>query len=431
MNQTGRSVKNTAKNISLIALALLMGALSVANWLTGMNIEQMPQDNLLRRIHNELFGGVSGYELRASGVSAAVPAQLALTVDGMLYGVQYDLSEVDAAIQAVRPIWGAALLGADLEQATEEELIHAMRAGDCAMLRYHGEIPLGIIAGWMGGSWAKELPVETLIYAAGARKVFVRTRTGYLYAARANVDTGLFAASQQDFRGLPCKFAGEAYAVYPETLLFETETLSLPRLKATSIDLFDPQNGTALERFLTAFGFNSYANYYLEQTDQVRVFVDDVSTLRVNSSGLVQYAAMGTNSTVHAYDEGEAEGQAALDAQLDCARLIMDAATRAGETNTHASLYTVQRAGNRTTIVFSEMFGGVPVLGDSDFATFIFEGSALSSATIHLQRFEVDEARQTVLPARQAAASAKEGKKALMVAYQGENSVYTPGRYFL
>ena len=81
------------------------------------------------------------------------------------------------------------------------------------------------------------------------------------------------------------------------------ETLSLPLLKAGSIDLFDPQSGTGLEDLLDAFGFTPYANYYSEQNDRVRVFVDDVSTLRVNAAGLIQYAA-GADSTVRAYDAG-------------------------------------------------------------------------------------------------------------------------------
>ncbi len=432
MKQTGRSVKNTAKNISLVALAALMGILSVANWLTGMNIEQMPSDNLLRRAHGKLFGGVSGYEIRASGVAAAEPAQLALSVDGTLYGVQYSPVEMDAAMETMRPVWAAALAGGELEKASEEELAAALRAGDCALIHYHGAIPLGTVAGWMGGKWEKDLAVETLVYTAATAQVFVRAGAGTLYVAEAQVDGGIFAAAQQGFRGLGCQFSGEAYAVYPETLLFENETLALPQLKLGAINLFDPQNGTGLERLLSAFGFTSSANYYLEKKEQMRVFVDDVSTLRVNAAGLVQYAAAGADSTVRAYDEGEASEWAALDAQLDCARLILDAATRAGETDTHASLYTVQQAGGRTTLVFLQTFGGVPVLGERDFATFVFDGGSLSSATIRLQRFEPEEVRQTVLPARQAAASAEGDARGLMVAYRStEENRFVPGRFYI
>ena len=88
MKGAQHSAKNTAKNISLIVLVVMLGVLCAANWLAGMNIAQMPADNLLRRAYDHLFGGAVGYELRSSGVSAAEPAQLALTVDGQLYGVQ-------------------------------------------------------------------------------------------------------------------------------------------------------------------------------------------------------------------------------------------------------------------------------------------------------------------------------------------------------
>lgn len=430
MNQAGHSVKNTAKNVSLIVLVLLLGILCAANWLAGMNIDQMPADNLLRRAYDHVFGGAVGYELRSSGVAAAEPAQLALTTDGQLYGVQYSLTDIDAGLEAVRPLWAAVLSDGELEQAEEAELVAALRAGDCALLRYHGAIPLSVAAGWMGGSWQSDLAVETLVYTAGSGRLFVRTDTGALYAAAADADESVLHAAQQGFRGLPCQFSGEAYAVYPETLLFDRETLSLPLLKAGSIDLFDPQSGTGLEDLLDAFGFTPYANYYSEQNDRVRVFVDDVSTLRVNAAGLIQYAA-GADGTVRAYDAGEAAGHAALDAQLDCARTILDTAVRAGETDTHASLYAVQRNGDRTTLVFLQMYGGVPVLGDNDFATFVFENGSLTSATIRLQRFHADEVRRTVLPARQAAAGAQGETRSLMVAYRSDGDYFAPGRFYL
>ena len=72
---------------------------------------------------------------------------------------------------------------------------------------------------------------------------------------------------------------------------------------------------------------------------------------------------------------------AALDAQLDCARLILDAAQRAGDTDTHASLYAVERSGEQTTPIFLQMYSGAPVLGDADFCNLrIFDGSALRTA---------------------------------------------------
>ena len=76
-------------------------------------------------------------------------------------------------------------------------------------------------------------------------------------------------------------------------------------------------------------------------------------------------------------------------------RQILDEALRAGETDTHASLYAVQQSGDQTTLVFMQMYGGVPILGDSDFATFRFTDGVLSSATIRLQRFAARSTRRT------------------------------------
>ena len=51
-----RSVKNTAKNILLLALVGLMLMLCAINWLLGMNVAQMPADHLLRRAHDHQIG---------------------------------------------------------------------------------------------------------------------------------------------------------------------------------------------------------------------------------------------------------------------------------------------------------------------------------------------------------------------------------------
>ena len=83
-------------------------------------------------------------------------------------------------------------------------------------------------------------------------------------------------------------------------------------------------------------------------------------------------------------------------------------------------------------MVFMQLYGGVPVLGDSDFATFRFaDNGTLTSATIRLQRFVASETRRTVLPARQAAASATTEERSMMVAYRAEDGTYIPARFYL
>lgn len=210
MRGAKRSAKNTAKNISLLVLCGLMGVLCAVNWLMGLNIAQMPADSALRRLHDRFVGGAVGYEIRSSGVSAADPAQMALTVDGKLYGVQYNLTDIDAGITATRSLWSQALTGEGLRQADESELCTALRSGSCALLRYHGAIPMQSIAGWLGGSWKDNarLQVETLVYAAGVQRLFVRMADGRLYAADAAVSQNALEEAQKNFRGLSCQLCG-------------------------------------------------------------------------------------------------------------------------------------------------------------------------------------------------------------------------------
>lgn len=430
MNGAARSVKNTAKNIALLLLVLLLAVLCGLNWLTGLSVSQMPADSLLRRVYDHVSGGAVGYELRASGIAAAEPIQLALAVDGALSGVQYSLSDIDAGLEAVRPLWAEALSGAGaLAEAEESELFSALQNGDCALLRYDGALPLSVIAGWMGGSWKSEQNAQTLLFSAGEGRIYVRTGDGRLLAASAKADAGTLQKAREGFRGFRCEFAGNGYAVYPETLLFEREALSLELMKPEEIRLFDPQSDASVQTVLSAFGYTPYTQPFEEQGGKVEVFVDDISTLRLHEDGLVQYAALGDTGTVLAYDKGELNGHAALDAQLDCARTVLDTAMRAVGAETRASLYAVQREGDTTTLIFAQAYGGVTILGETDFATFVFREGVLSTAAVNLQRFSTDGARRTVMPARQAAAAAAgNGKTSLVVAYREQDGRYVPIR---
>ena len=74
---------------------------------------------------------------------------------------------------------------------------------------------------------------------------------------------------------------------------------------------------------------------------------------------------------------------------------------------------------------------GVPVLGDADFATFVFDGSALRTATIRLQKFQPTGGKRTVMPAKQAAAGASGAERGLMAAYRAQDGQYVPSRFYL
>ena len=232
MRDAERSAGNTAKNIALIVLAVLMAVLCAANWLAGVSAASLGSDNPLRRVHDRLFGGATGYEIRSSGVSAASPAQLALGASGELVGVQYSMTDVDASLGAVRSIWTQALSGDALMETDEQTLVGELGAERKVLLRYHGALPLSVVSGWMGGTLADDrIKVETLFYSADSGTLFVRTPDGALYLSHAEADRGAFDRALEDFHGTDCAFAGADTNVYPETLLFEGENLTLPVLK--------------------------------------------------------------------------------------------------------------------------------------------------------------------------------------------------------
>lgn len=432
MTGASHSAGNTAKNILLVALVVLLGVLCAACWLTALNVSQMSANNPLRRVYDQLSGGAVGYELRSSGIAAAEPVQMAITVDGKLTGVQYNLADLEAGLEAASPLWAEVLGSAvQLNETDDQTLAAALAGGDAALLRYHGAIRVPVLAGWLGGSSNLNIAAETLVYTESEGLLFIRTGEGELYSAPAKVSADTIQRAKESFRGTVCEFSGSAYAVYPETLLFDQGVMTLPRLKATALDLFDAQGGGSLQTLLNAFQYTPYVRSYAEQDGKSKVFADDVSTMRVYADGLTQYTASGESGAISAYDRGEAEGLASLDAQLDCARTVLDTALRAVEAETRASLCGVQQEDGVTTLSFVQTYNGVPILGETDFATFVFRDGALLSASLHLQRFEAEDVRQGVMPARQAAAASDGSARELIVAYREQDGVYVPGRYYL
>lgn len=446
------SLKNTLKNITLAVLTLLLAVLSAANWLTGLSIAQLPTDNYLRRLYDRFSGGAVGYELRSSGIAAAEPCQIALSSGGKLYAVQYSPSELDTAFATVQPVWRTLLSATKTcRVASEEELCNALSAGDYLLLHYDGAVPLGSIANWIGGQWESNLPVHTLLYSDRRRQLFLRAKDGTLYTTSVKADEETLRRAQRDFHGVSCMFAGKAYDVWAETLLFERENLSLAQLTEEPPDWFAPQGGASLQTLLNAFFYTPYARSYPEQGGAVRVFVSEGSTLRISDQGLVQFTASGS-STVRAYEEEKPTGFSTLDAQIDCARQVLDTTVRAVETGTRPSLYSVQEANGRTTLVFLQTHSGVPILTENDFATLVFQGNELLSATVYLTKFQETDTWETVLPAKQAAASVPSSRfysanstdpsdsvqaanppnqQNLTVVYRRKGECYRPERCFL
>ena len=130
MNQAGHSVKNTAKNVSLIVLVLLLGVLCAANWLAGMNIDQMPADNLLRRAYDHVFGGAVGVRaaLVRRGGSRAAQARADHGRTALRRAVQPDRHRRRLG-SGPSAVGGELLSDGELEQAEEAELVAALRAG--------------------------------------------------------------------------------------------------------------------------------------------------------------------------------------------------------------------------------------------------------------------------------------------------------------
>lgn len=430
MKQTKRTFVGAIKDLSIVFLIVSMLLLAAANWLVDIGSSQLSSNGFIRKIQGLGFGGATGYELRSSGIVAAEPAQVALGVDGEL--IAANDAELDVAMEILRQVWAGVLSDKlSFEQVEEQVLINAIGKNDAAVVHYYGSIPVSVIADWMGSKCNSDFSAQTLVYVADEQVLFVRTGVGIVYQAKIKLDKNIFKTAQEEWRGVAASFAMEKYSVYPETILPEREGTSYYILKPKTPNLLHTESDTSLQALLAAFEYSPYVQPYAEQNGAVNVFVENVSTLRIHTDGLITYSTAGNNGTVTAFAEGKASGRDALAAQVDCARGVLEATLRAVGAQTYASLCATKTEGNKTTLTFLQTYDGIPVLFEQDFATFVFENGNLLSAQIHIQLFEKNAEKAMIMPAKQAAASANELQGGLIVAYKLKEGQYVPERYFL
>ena len=155
-------------------------------------------------------------------------------------------------------VWSQALSGGALEEAGEEELEAALSSGDaarcCAIARKHpAERDSGLDGRQLENGSNLVKPWFTV---RGRAPVCSRIGRQSLCCTGPGRENTL-AAAREASAACCALFAGGDYAVYPETLLFDSERLSLPLLEAP-LDLFGTQGSAGLEGLLQAFSFGVY-----------------------------------------------------------------------------------------------------------------------------------------------------------------------------
>lgn len=428
--------KNRIKNAILLVLFIGLIVLTSVTWLSGLNLESIPEGTLLHRVYQRITYGVSGFELRTGSDAAAEPTRIAVSTADGLVGAQYQTASVSMLYTVLREPMGAAIDCAGAFAAcTEEDFAQAL-AGEVLYFGYEGQLPLTLLSGWMGSGRSEELQKTDLLLLTGKGKLFIHGENGYQWAeTKGSPDA--WAHLMQELAAGACSFAaqeGEKFAqVRPDTLLFEQESESAERLTMRVPGFLEGQGGSDLTALLEAFSYDPYVRTYQEDQGKTRVFVENYSTLHVSADGEVSFHTSAMEGALEAYSAAEVEKEDVLRLQTDFAYQLLRQVQGSMSDTSKAMLFDVTEGESGVRVLsFLQTAGGIPVqVGETPFAWFEFREGRMIGAELHLRVFESAGEQSPLLPSRQAAAAAPaEGLRPMLAYTRAADGKFTAQRYY-
>lgn len=428
--------KNRIKNAILLVLFIGLIVLTGVTWLSGLNLESIPEGTLLHRVYQRITYGVSGFELRTGSDAAAEPTRIAVSTADGLVGAQYQTASVSMLYTVLREPMGAAIDCAGAFAAcTEEDFAQAL-AGEVLYFGYEGQLPLTLLSGWMGSGRSEELQKTDLLLLTGKGKLFIHGENGYQWAeTKGSPDA--WAHLMQELSAGACSFAaqeGEKFSqVRPDTLLFEQESESAERLTMRVPGFLEGQGGSDLTALLEAFSYDPYVRTYQEDQGKTRVFVENYSTLHVSVDGEVSFHTSAMEGALEAYSAAEVEKKDVLRLQTDFAYQLLRQVQGSMSDTSKAMLFDVTEGESGVRVLsFFQTAGGIPVqVGETPFAWFEFREGRMIGAELHLRVFESAGEQSPLLPSRQAAAAAPaEGLRPMLAYTRAADGKFTAQRYY-
>lgn len=428
--------KNRIKNAILLVLFIGLIVLTGVTWLSGLNLESIPEGTLLHRVYQRITYGVSGFELRTGSDAAAEPTRIAVSTADGLVGAQYQTASVSMLYTVLREPMGAAIDCAGAFAAcTEEDFAQAL-AGEVLYFGYEGQLPLTLLSGWMGSGRSEELQKTDLLLLTGKGKLFIHGENGYQWAeTKGSPDA--WAHLMQELSAGACSFAaqeGEKFSqVRPDTLLFEQESESAERLTMRVPGFLEGQGGSDLTALLEAFSYDPYVRTYQEDQGKTRVFVENYSTLHVSVDGEVSFHTSAMEGALEAYSAAEVEKKDVLRLQTDFAYQLLRQVQGSMSDTSKAMLFDVTEGESGVRVLsFLQTAGGIPVqVGETPFAWFEFREGRMIGAELHLRVFESAGEQSPLLPSRQAAAAAPaEGLRPMLAYTRAADGKFTAQRYY-
>ena len=389
-----------ALRLGLIVLLLVSAGLLIRE--TGYYsrlFERKPGDPAETEESAALRPGLSAAELARAVRPRTV---LVRGSDGTASASAYAGEETEEAFRRFSATLGEALGSAGEPERTDEDAFRAVLDGECVYVDFFGEVPLGVLAQWLGSEMhggASDVSARMLCLSLSdaAVQLCCRGSDGAFYRCETASVSETLRAKMSDFPGVEARFA---YAE-PKLGVREPYTVLLsemPEIACVAVE--SVRGGIDIAELLQTVEMNSYlASSYVE-ADGTKVFIDDEKSLRLGPDGTVSFR---TGSAEGERQFGDGVGAAVSYAYETALRCVGGCAGDAELILTGVS----DNGGDDYTVTFDYCIGCIPLRLASGSAVLlrVRDGRLVQLQSV-LRTYTRTGETERVLPVRQAAAVA-------------------------
>lgn len=380
--------KERIKTILLVVLLCGASFLTYLTWTsyTGQNIGS---------------AGVQGAEFFATVAQqeSAMPFSISYKTEAGRFGAAYHSGSVNSIYDKVRNLIASAL--GDNFKEVEEPVWNEALLESQVLVDYEGNLPLFVLAKALGAS--KEVPE---IY---CRYLLVTEDATYLkdsqrdkfYACSHDLGSTEFAKAFETLNATKCATAYElgSTRVAGETLVFDNNISSFG---INSINITDGFTDGQLSALLKIFGMNYNTCGRHTEKDGSRVFVEDLSTLKITPDGYLTF-------------ESEEEGELALSILTEGAMPTVEEIVEGSDglmaelnalTGGDGVLY-IREVYDDGVVKYGRSFGGIPIDkgGNGYSAELYLTGNRVTCLNYHMRVYTAGTTVFSALPQKLAIAS--------------------------
>lgn len=387
--------------IEILKDILLIALLGSALYLLVLANESMSVSSAFLSIFTS---GSSVQETETVKTSAAVrPVKLAVMTDIGRYGVMYGDDAMDTVYTSFGPLLGEALGTAGNFYESDGEAMQAALSGRGVYFEYPSKTPLSAIAEWLGtGFAADDLSAFGILLSLaddGVVVIYFIDSSG-IYAAQTAVDPQTVLLDIVGYRPNDVNFAFELALQYPQFEGIDPFTLISDNVSLPLVSYESPLPATR-DAVVTALGFNPYTDASFTGTDGAESFISSSSSLTIHNDGTVVFR--NKSAAAQRFTVQSSHDTPTLAEIIETVRALIANIGAGGGGELMMTGFNMDENGCYD-IFFDYFISGAKVSISSGHAvTARIEDGILTEFDIILKQYIIDERRESLMPAVQAA----------------------------